>query len=76
MLVHLQDDVGERPLLDRVGKMVEEICTSDDPSRAVTLLENVITSVQFAAWNYSIDRGDRHRYCLPHDLSRYCRFRP
>ena len=45
MLVRLQDDVGERPILDRVGKMVEEICTSDDSSRALTLRENVITNV-------------------------------
>jgi hypothetical protein len=57
MLVHLQDDVGERPILDRVGKMIKEICTSDDPSQAVTILENVITDIQCAAWNYSIDRG-------------------
>ena len=57
MLVHLQDDVGERPILDCVGKMVEEICAGDDSSRALTLLENMITNVQFAAWNYSINRG-------------------
>jgi hypothetical protein len=35
----------KRPILDRVGKMIKEICTSDDPSRAVTILENVIADV-------------------------------